>query len=235
MFIETLLERADCAERRLLMLGSHEHRNLFPDSDGYAYTEPYLLTEVYEPTRSQGGRSLDGSTDDIIANKMQETIGNRVGNTNKHLWLKYSWEYVLSIERSRTWNLLGLTQHFLILLFQRSYSVSSSYRLGEQLHGHHRYRYLNTPDSFKEFTVSVKRSHLLSVSVIKWSRWTNANLVSGFGGLELRGGINPSPSESLRPTLDSTRERRRRRWEEGEVLVCRCLFCDFYFEQGLKF
>lgn len=85
MFIETLLERADCAERRLLMLGSHEHRNLFPDSDGYAYTEPYLLTEVYEPTRSQGGHSLDGSTDDIIANKMQETIGNRVGNTNKHL------------------------------------------------------------------------------------------------------------------------------------------------------
>ncbi|KAL4008059.1 hypothetical protein ACER0C_001911 [Sarotherodon galilaeus] len=98
MFIETLLERADRAERRLLMLGSHEHRNLFPDSDGYAYTEPYVLTEVYEPARSRGGRSLDGSTDDIIANKMQETIGNR-----------------------------------------RSYSVSSSYRLGEQLHGHHHY------------------------------------------------------------------------------------------------
>lgn len=139
----------------------------------------------------------------------------------------------MSIERCRTWNLLGLAQHFLILLFQRSYSVSSSYRLGEQLHGHHHYRYLNTPDSVKEFTVSVKCSRLLSVSVIKWSRWTNANLVSGFRGVELRGGINPSPSKSLRPTLDSTRERRR--WEEGEVLVCRCLFCDFYFEQGLKF
>uniref|UniRef100_A0A3P9DRP9 F-box protein 41 n=1 Tax=Maylandia zebra TaxID=106582 RepID=A0A3P9DRP9_9CICH len=128
MFIETLLERADCAERRLLMLGSHEHRNLFPDSDGYAYTEPYLLTEVYEPTRSQGGRSLDGSTDDIIANKMQETIGNRETHLcqDTHTWIRY----IISAHHScglsfPLWLLqAALMQNFLWLLHNKSFCLS---------------------------------------------------------------------------------------------------------------
>lgn len=98
VFIETLLERADRAERQLLMLGSQSHRNHFPHGDRYAYADPYMLTEAYEPACSRGGRSLDGSTDDIIANKIQGTVGNR-----------------------------------------RSYSVSSSYKLGEQLHGEPHY------------------------------------------------------------------------------------------------
>lgn len=57
VFIETLLERADRAERRLLLLSSH--------------------TRGYTPVPGQGGRSLDGSTDDITR-KMQGTTGNRV-------------------------------------------------------------------------------------------------------------------------------------------------------------
>ncbi|XP_078100505.1 F-box only protein 41-like [Sander vitreus] len=56
VFIETLLERADRAERQLLLLSTHAHHN-----NRY--------------TRTHG--SAYASTDDIIANKMQETIGNR--------------------------------------------------------------------------------------------------------------------------------------------------------------
>ncbi|KAM4714022.1 F-box only protein 41 isoform 2-T4 [Anableps anableps] len=97
VFIETLLERADRAERQLLLL-SHNHftRNRFE------YAEPYTPSEAYSPVPGRAGRSLDGSTDDIVTNKMQETIGNR-----------------------------------------RSYSVSSSYRLGEQTHSHYHYSGLN--------------------------------------------------------------------------------------------
>ncbi|XP_031734922.1 F-box only protein 41-like [Anarrhichthys ocellatus] len=89
VFIETLLERADRAERQLLLLGSHTHHH----HHRYTHTDPY---EGYAPAPGRGGRSLDGSTDDVITDKMQGTIGNR-----------------------------------------RSYSVSGSYRLGEQLYSHH--------------------------------------------------------------------------------------------------
>ncbi|XP_041842103.1 F-box only protein 41-like [Melanotaenia boesemani] len=70
VFIETLLERADRAERQLLLL-SHNH---FTHSDNYACADPYTLSEVYSPGLGRCGRSLDGSADDIIANR---TIGNR--------------------------------------------------------------------------------------------------------------------------------------------------------------
>ncbi|XP_026178086.1 F-box only protein 41-like isoform X2 [Mastacembelus armatus] len=91
VFIETLLERADRAERQLLLLSSHTQHD-----DKYAHSDVYI--DPYTPVPVRGGRSLDGSTDDIIASKMQETIGNR-----------------------------------------RSYSVSGSCKLGEQLYSHHHY------------------------------------------------------------------------------------------------
>ncbi|XP_041821698.1 F-box only protein 41-like [Chelmon rostratus] len=91
VFIETLLERADRAERQLLLLNSRAHRN-----HADAYADPYALTGEYAPVPGRGGRSLDGSADDIVADKALGTIGNR-----------------------------------------RSYSVSGSYRLGEQLYSHH--------------------------------------------------------------------------------------------------
>ncbi|XP_074555107.1 F-box only protein 41-like [Halichoeres trimaculatus] len=101
VFIETLLERADRAERQLLLLSSH-HNHYTRHSDRYAhadaYASPYTLDEGYNPGLGRGGRSLDASTDDIITGKMQGTIGNR-----------------------------------------RSYSVSGSYRLGEQLYNQHHY------------------------------------------------------------------------------------------------
>ncbi|XP_053717222.1 F-box only protein 41-like [Synchiropus splendidus] len=75
VFIETLLDRADRAERQLLKLSSQDR---------------------YTPLLCRGGRSLDASTDDFLDNKAHEVIGNR-----------------------------------------RSFSVSGSYRLGEQLHGLH--------------------------------------------------------------------------------------------------
>uniref|UniRef100_A0A1A7WPP8 Uncharacterized protein n=1 Tax=Iconisemion striatum TaxID=60296 RepID=A0A1A7WPP8_9TELE len=90
VFIETLLERADQAERQLLLL-SHQHNDLH-------YADLYTHSQVYSPVPGRSGRSLDGSIDDNISNKMQETIGNR-----------------------------------------RSYSISGSYRLGEQLPSHHHY------------------------------------------------------------------------------------------------
>uniref|UniRef100_A0A1A8GL68 Uncharacterized protein n=2 Tax=Nothobranchius korthausae TaxID=1143690 RepID=A0A1A8GL68_9TELE len=65
VFIETLLERADRAERQLLLLSHH-------DNDLH-----YTHSQVYSPVPGRGGRSLDGSTDDIISNKMLEAIGNR--------------------------------------------------------------------------------------------------------------------------------------------------------------
>ncbi|KAK2899477.1 F-box only protein 41-like [Channa argus] len=102
VFIETLLERADRAERQLLLLSSHTHHNRYPHNGQYThtdlYTDPYTPVEQYSPLPGRGGHSLDGSTDDILANKMQETIGNR-----------------------------------------RSYSVSGSCKLAEQLHSHRHY------------------------------------------------------------------------------------------------
>uniref|UniRef100_A0A3Q0SWX3 F-box protein 41 n=1 Tax=Amphilophus citrinellus TaxID=61819 RepID=A0A3Q0SWX3_AMPCI len=62
LFCHTLLERADRAERQLLILGSRSHGNHFPHSDRYAYADPYMCTEAYEPARSRGGRSLDGTS-----------------------------------------------------------------------------------------------------------------------------------------------------------------------------
>ncbi|KAM7366694.1 hypothetical protein PAMP_016109 [Pampus punctatissimus] len=98
VFIETLLERADRAERQLLQLSSHTHHSHYTRHSD-KHTHPEVYADPYTPVRGRGGCSLDGSTDDIIANKMQETFRNR-----------------------------------------RSYSVSGSYRLGEQLYSHHHYR-----------------------------------------------------------------------------------------------
>ncbi|KAI3375796.1 hypothetical protein L3Q82_003740 [Scortum barcoo] len=70
VFIETLLERADRAERQLLLLSTHTHHNHYTHR-GHAFAEPYT------PLPARGGRSLDASTDDIFADKMQESIGNR--------------------------------------------------------------------------------------------------------------------------------------------------------------
>ncbi|XP_047194757.1 F-box only protein 41 [Hippoglossus stenolepis] len=82
MFIETLLERADRAERQLLQLSSHTHHNQYTHhNDRYTHTDvyadPYTLAEVYTPGPGRRGRSLDGSSDSIITDKMQGTIGNR--------------------------------------------------------------------------------------------------------------------------------------------------------------
>ncbi|KAM7376841.1 hypothetical protein PAMA_013553 [Pampus argenteus] len=95
VFIETLLERTDRAERQLLQLSSHTHHSHYTHHSD-KHTHPEVYTDPYTPVRGRGGYSLDGSTDDIIANKMQGTFSNR-----------------------------------------RSYSVSGSYRLGEQLYSHH--------------------------------------------------------------------------------------------------
>ncbi|KAG7215163.1 hypothetical protein INR49_006909 [Caranx melampygus] len=97
LFIETLLDRADRAERQLLQLSSHTHHDSFvhrhhsngddddddDDDENNRYThadvyaaDPYARTHVYAPVLGRGGRSLDGSTDDMMS-KMQGTIGNR--------------------------------------------------------------------------------------------------------------------------------------------------------------
>ncbi|XP_041635013.1 F-box only protein 41-like [Cheilinus undulatus] len=85
VFIETLLERADRAERQLLLLSSHGRHDLYAHHHRYAHTQayadPYAFSEGYTPVPGRGGRSLDASTDDIIANKMQGTIGNREAGT----------------------------------------------------------------------------------------------------------------------------------------------------------
>ena len=73
MFIETLLERADRAERQLLLLSSHTHTHTH-----HRYTHAHPYADPYTPAPGRGGRSLDGSTDDIIASKLQGAIGNRV-------------------------------------------------------------------------------------------------------------------------------------------------------------
>lgn len=65
VFIETLLDRADRAERRLLLLSSHAAHNV----------------DQCTPGRGQGGRSLDASADDITE-KTQGTAGNRVRSRN---------------------------------------------------------------------------------------------------------------------------------------------------------
>lgn len=82
-----LLERADCAERQLLLLSSHAHHkhSYTRRHDRYtdAYADPYAPTDGYTPAPGRGGRSLDSSTDDIIADKMQGTIGNRVRKKKK--------------------------------------------------------------------------------------------------------------------------------------------------------
>ncbi|XP_043954350.1 F-box only protein 41-like isoform X3 [Gambusia affinis] len=93
VFIEALLERADRAERQLLLLSNNHVTH-----SRFEYGEPYSPSEVYSPEPGRAGRSLDGSTDDIITYKMQESLGNR-----------------------------------------RSYSVSSSYRLGEPTHNQYHY------------------------------------------------------------------------------------------------
>ncbi|XP_034063835.1 F-box only protein 41-like isoform X2 [Gymnodraco acuticeps] len=94
VFIETLLVRADRAERQLLLASSHTH--LYTHTE--PYTHPYTQTHGHTPAVGWGGRSLDASTEDVLADKMQGSIGNR-----------------------------------------RSYSVSGSCRLGEQLYSQHPY------------------------------------------------------------------------------------------------
>lgn len=70
VFIETLLERADRAERQLFMLSSHTRHK-------YTHTRHH---GGYAPVSGWGGRSLDSSADDIIADRL-ETLGNRVRGT----------------------------------------------------------------------------------------------------------------------------------------------------------
>ncbi|XP_023821885.1 F-box only protein 41 isoform X2 [Oryzias latipes] len=60
VFIEMLLERADRAERRLLLLASNH--------------APYALPKAYSP---EGGWSLDGSRDGVLCSRFQESMGNR--------------------------------------------------------------------------------------------------------------------------------------------------------------
>ncbi|XP_058480564.1 F-box only protein 41-like [Solea solea] len=60
VFIESLLERADRAERQLLQL---TRRN--PYDKTYAYTDSYAAREEYLPVHGRGGRSLDGSASDV--------------------------------------------------------------------------------------------------------------------------------------------------------------------------
>lgn len=76
VFIETLLDRAEWAER--LLLGQDLLTRDHPE-----YLDPFSPQEVLlGPGR--GGRSLDGSDDDIITHRMQEAIGNRVGDQNQN-------------------------------------------------------------------------------------------------------------------------------------------------------
>lgn len=69
MFIEALLERAERAEQQLLLSAHTRH------------TQKHTLTGGYAP--GQGGRGLDGSDDDVITDKMQGAIGNRVRQYEK--------------------------------------------------------------------------------------------------------------------------------------------------------
>uniref|UniRef100_A0A665U2Y2 Si:ch73-290k24.5 n=1 Tax=Echeneis naucrates TaxID=173247 RepID=A0A665U2Y2_ECHNA len=55
-FIETLLERADRAERQLLQLSTHTQQN-------NRHTHSDMYTQVYTPIRVQGPHSLDGGDD----------------------------------------------------------------------------------------------------------------------------------------------------------------------------
>ncbi|XP_017165853.1 F-box only protein 41-like [Poecilia reticulata] len=106
VFIESLLERADRAERQLLLLLGNNHFA----HNRFRYGEPNSPSEVYSPGP---GRSLDGSTDDVIASEMQQSLGNRVDSD------------------ICTRNMCDTS-----MSHQRSYSVSSSYRLGEPTHRH---------------------------------------------------------------------------------------------------
>lgn len=99
MFIETLLERADRAERQLLLLSSHTHHNHYTHRND-KHTHPDVYADPYTPLPGRGGRSLDGSTDDIIANKMQGTFGNRVRRKLVMIWFG-KWLAVM-------WNILYL-------------------------------------------------------------------------------------------------------------------------------
>ncbi|KAM6949147.1 F-box only protein 41-like [Aplochiton taeniatus] len=81
VFIESLLDRADRAERQLSLITSRHH--------GYTRTDPYTHYQAGQHTHTH---SLDGGEDNVFSG----TIGNR-----------------------------------------RSYSVSGSYRLGEQLYSQH--------------------------------------------------------------------------------------------------
>lgn len=72
VFIETLLERADRAEQQLFMLSSQTSRK-------HTHTR---LHGGYAPVSGWGGRSLDSSADDIIADRL-ETLGNRVRGINR--------------------------------------------------------------------------------------------------------------------------------------------------------
>ncbi|XP_029283562.1 F-box only protein 41-like [Cottoperca gobio] len=148
VFIETLLERADRAERQLLLLSSHTHLN------HYTHTDPYTLTEGYTPAPGRWGRSLDASTEDVIADKIQGPIGNR-----------------------------------------RSYSVSGSCRLGEQLYSQHHYSGL---------------TGLMRTSSLGSGGW------DGEGGLGHPHHYTPAWTRRERPWVRSQRNRRQYSTEEEE-------------------
>lgn len=81
VFIETLLERADHAERQLFMLSSHTRCK-------YTHTRHH---GGYAPVSGWWGQSLDSSADDIFTDRL-ETLGNRVRGTET-VW-KWWWPSV---------------------------------------------------------------------------------------------------------------------------------------------
>ncbi|XP_076019065.1 F-box only protein 41-like [Genypterus blacodes] len=103
IFIETLLERAERAERHLLLLSSHTH---------------LTHTLGYTPAPGRSGRSLDSSTDDIVTNKAKETLGYRrshsVSSSDKLLGDQLCSRHhyrVVDEDWGRTWSKRSLRHH----------------------------------------------------------------------------------------------------------------------------
>ncbi|XP_056431950.1 F-box only protein 41-like [Gadus chalcogrammus] len=99
MFMESLLDRADHAERQLLQIApGHTHPQRHVHTPIYTHTPGHTHRGVSSPVWGRAGRSLDGSVEDMLGARSPVTMAT-----------------------------------------QRSYSVSGSYRLGDQLYNHHPY------------------------------------------------------------------------------------------------
>lgn len=121
VFIETLLERADRAEQQLFILSSHSHRKCM-------HTRHH---GGFAPVSGWVGRSLDGSADDIITDRL-ETLGNRVREIKNEermvvVFIQYKTECKVNLQIKLNYQCLPWS------LFQRSFSISGSCRLGEPL------------------------------------------------------------------------------------------------------